>query len=248
MDLIASEDTRTTRKLLQRYDIHTPLTSYHQHSAGAKTGELAGRIEAGGSVALVSEAGTPAISDPGHELIRLCIQKNLRVIPVPGASAVITLLSAAGMNTSAFSFLGFPPRKAAERERFFAGLAGETRTMVFYESPNRIRPTLEAMRKGLGERRICLGRELTKLFEEIWRGSISEALAEFDERRPRGEFVLAVEGAAPIAPAALDAEQEYRRLIAEGLDDKAAVSALARATGWPRRDVYAAVLKWRGKK
>ncbi|MCC6485244.1 MAG: 16S rRNA (cytidine(1402)-2'-O)-methyltransferase [Armatimonadetes bacterium] len=247
-DLIASEDTRTTLKLLSHYDIHTPLTSYHQHSRGHKAADILHRIEKGASVALVSEAGTPAISDPGHELIRGCIEKELRVIPIPGASALITLLSAAGLSTSAFCFLGFPPRKTLERERFFETLSREPRTMVFYESPNRLRLTLEAMGRKLSGRHICLGRELTKMFEEIWRGTIEDALTEFGTRRPRGEFVVVVEGAAPDTTDVVEVEKEYRRLAAEGMDDKAAVTALANSTGWPRREVYAAILKWKGKK
>lgn len=245
-DLVAAEDTRTTAGMFSRYGIHTPLTSYHQHSGGAKAGSILKSLLEGKRVGLVSEAGTPGVSDPGHELIRLCIEHGIRVIPVPGASAVIALLSAAGLNTSAFVFLGFPPRKTSERLRYFQNLSSETRTSVFYESPNRIRPTLESMLQVMPDRRICIGRELTKLHEEIWRGTIAEAVAEFTERRPRGEFCVAVEGAAPGSTEAVDLEQEYRRLVSEGVDDKTAITQLARLSGRPRREVYAAVLEWKG--
>jgi len=248
-DLIASEDTRTALKLLNRFDIHTPVTSYHQHSGGRKSNELVDKIRDGAAVALISEAGTPAISDPGHELIQACIDEGIRVVPIPGVSAVISLLSAAGLNTSAFIFLGFPPRKTGERRKYFQDLSTEARTMVFYESPNRIRDTLGSIAQAFGEdRRVVIGREMTKLFEEIWRGTVSDCVIEFTDRRPRGEFALAVAGAHPVSNENVDLEQEYRRLIAEGMDDKSVLAALSRLSGWPRREVYAAILKWKGKK
>ncbi len=247
-DVIASEDTRTTLKLLARYDIHTPLVSYHQHSGGARARELIGRIRSGGSVALVSEAGTPGISDPGHELIRGCVEEGLPVHPVPGACALVAFLSAAGLNTSSFIFAGFPPRKPGERLRFFQDLAAETRTVIFYESPGRVRATLEAMAAALPGRRVCVGRELTKLHEEFLRGTVEDVLAVFCERRPRGEFVIGIEGAPVSEGTADNLEQEYRLLASQGVDDRTAVSLLARKSGRPRREVYAAVLQWKGKR
>lgn len=247
-DVIASEDTRTTLKLLSRFDIHTPLVSYHQHSGGARARELVERVRAGGAVALVSEAGTPGISDPGHELIRGCIAEGLPVFPVPGPCALVAFLSAAGLNTSAFVFAGFPPRKPGERLRFFQDLASETRTVVFYESPGRIRATLETIAEALPGRRVCIGRELTKLHEEFLRGPVEEVLHVFEERRPRGEFVVGLEGAPVAVGASLDLEQEYHLLMSQGVDDKAAVSLLARKSGRPRREIYAAVLQWKGKR
>lgn len=246
-DLIAAEDTRTALKLLSHFDIHTPVTSYHQHSGGRKTGEILERIAAGENVAMISEAGTPGISDPGHELIRGCIEQGFRVSPVPGACAIVTLLSCCGVNTSAFIFLGFAPRKPGDRCRFFQSLASETRTMVLYESPNRMRETLSAMLEAWGDRKVFLGRELTKLHEEIWRGGLREAVDEFTDRRPRGEFVIAAEGAAPQEQPAADLEQEFHRLLDEGTDERTAISALAKLSGLPRREVYAAVLRWKGK-
>lgn len=247
-DLIACEDTRTTLKLLSHFGIQKPVTSYHQHSGGKKAADLLAEIAGGRNVALVSEAGTPGISDPGHELIAACIEAGFRVAPVPGASAVVTLLPVSGLNTSAFVFLGFPPRKPGERSRYFAGLSAQTMTMVFYESPNRVRPTLEAMLAAWGPRRVALGRELTKLHEEIWRGDLAEAAAEFSERRPRGEFVIAVEGASGVRAECGDLEEEYRLLVANGLDDKAAVAVLAKSSGLPRRQVYSLILEWKGKR
>jgi 16S rRNA (cytidine1402-2'-O)-methyltransferase len=247
-DVIASEDTRTTLKLLSRFDIHTPLVSYHQHSGGERARELVARIRSGGSVALVSEAGTPGISDPGHELVRGCLEEGLPVVPVPGACALVAFLSAAGLNTSSFVFAGFPPRKPGERLRFFQSLSSETRTVVFYESPGRIRATLEAVAEALPGRRVCLGRELTKLHEEFIRGSVEEVLEVFRERRPRGEFVVGLEGAPVAGGGSADLEQEYHLLVSQGMDDRAAVALLARKSGRPRREVYAAVLQWKGKR
>ena len=147
-------------------DSHRPVTSYHQHSGGKKAGDLLAEIGRGKNVALVSEAGMPGISDPGHELIAACIAAGIQVIPIPGACALITLLPVSGLNTSAFVFQGFPPRKPGERARFFEGLRQETRTLLFYESPNRVRATLEAMLDAWGDRPVALGRELTKLHED----------------------------------------------------------------------------------
>ncbi len=247
-DLIACEDTRTTLKLLSRYDIHRPVTSYHQHSGGKKAGDLLAEIGRGKNVALVSEAGMPGISDPGHELIAACIAAGIQVIPIPGACALITLLPVSGLNTSAFVFQGFPPRKPGERARFFEGLRQETRTLLFYESPNRVRATLEAMLDAWGDRPVALGRELTKLHEEVWRGGLGEAVAEFTERRPRGEFVIAVAGAAQQAENVGDIEKEYLSLVSNGLDDKAAIAVLVKSSGLTRRQVYALVLQWKGKR
>jgi len=244
--LIASEDTRTTIKLLSHFDIHTPLTSYHQHSAGRKAQDLVRRIQKGESIALVSEAGTPGISDPGSDLVRMCVEAGCLVTALPGACAMVHFLACAGLNSTSFVFLGFPPRKPGDRARFFQGLSSETRTMVLYESPNRVRPTLAAISRAMPGRQVSLGRELTKMHEEFWRGSIEDALEEFTLRRPRGEFVLGLAGAEPVSPESVDLEEEYRRLASEGLSDKDAIAALARRSGLPRREVYAAVVKWKG--
>ncbi len=248
-DLIASEDTRTTMKLLSRYGIHTSLTSYHQHSDGRKTRDILDLVSAGKNVALVSESGTPVISDPGHELIRGCIALGATVVPIPGCNALITLLSAAGLNTSVFIFLGFPPRATAQRKRYFEALASETRTMIFHESPNRLVASLSSMLEQWGDRYVCLGRELTKLHEEIWRGSLQDAVIEFGERRrPRGECVIGVEGAAAHVDDGRNLQEDYRKLISEGMDDKSAITALAKLSGWSRSKVYQVVLEWKGKR
>lgn len=246
-DLIAAEDTRTAAKLLSHFDIHTPVTSYHQHSQSAKAKWLVDKIESGQSVALISEAGTPGISDPGRELIDLCIKAGIPVSPVPGASALVAFLSCAGLNTAAFVYVGFPPRKPGDLKRWFESLASESRTIVFYESPNRLRATLELLHEVLGNRNLCLGRELTKLFEEFWRGTASEAVQEFTERRPRGEFVVGIEGAKPTLARLEEILKEYHKLIEEGEGEKAVISHLAKQYGWPRREIYAAVLKLKGK-
>jgi len=188
VDLIAAEDTRVTRKLLSRYDIKTPTTPYHQHSAGAKARELIDLLKAGRDVALVSDAGTPGISDPGHELIALAIEAGIPLVFVPGPNAIIMALVVSGLSTTHFAFDGFPPRRAGERRAFFKSLAADRRTLVFYESPSRLVQTLSVMLEELGDRRVAVLREATKVFEEVFRGSISDAIAEFSKRKPKGEI------------------------------------------------------------
>jgi 16S rRNA (cytidine1402-2'-O)-methyltransferase len=237
VDLIAAEDTRTTRVLLRKYEIRTRLVSYNEHNMRRRTPELLAAL-ATGDIALVSEAGTPGVSDPGHELIDAAIAAGFPVVPIPGPSAVVAALVASGLSMRQFTFLGFLPRRAGERRRALSAAAREPRTTVFFESPHRLRATLEAMRETLGDRRLAVCRELTKTFEEIFRGTASEALAHFQE--PRGEFTIVVEGVASEADHASESEvrAELDRLRASGSSAKDAVGALAAAFGSPKREVY----------
>jgi 16S rRNA (cytidine1402-2'-O)-methyltransferase len=194
VDVIAAEDTRVTCHLLDHFEIRTPLTSYQQHSGGRKAQALLQRLLAGQSVALVSDAGMPGISDPGHELIRLAIDAGVSVVPAPGATALVAALAGCGLSTFRFFFHGFPPRDAAERAAFLESLRGAPDTLVFYESPRRLRATLRDLLSALGDRQAVVARELTKPEEEFARGRLSDLIARFRARAPAGQCVVLVEG------------------------------------------------------
>ena len=189
--LIAAEDTRTTRHLLNAHNIKTPLTSYHEHSKRAKLDYLLNYLEKE-DLALVSEAGTPGLSDPGYELIVAAIERGISVVPIPGASAVITALVVSGLPTDQFLYLGFLPRRKGQRQRLFSSIVDEPRTIVAFETPHRLRKALSDIEEILGNRRLSVCRELTKVHEEIFRGRVSQAREHFAE--PRGEFSLVIEG------------------------------------------------------
>jgi 16S rRNA (cytidine1402-2'-O)-methyltransferase len=189
--LIAAEDTRTTRHLLDAYNIKTPLTSYHEHSKRAKLDYLLDYLEKE-DLALVSEAGMPGLSDPGYELIVAAIEHGIPVVPVPGASAVITALAVSGLPTDQFLYVGFLPRRKGQRQRLLSSIVDEQRTIVAFETPHRLREALSDIEEILGNRRLSVGRELTKVHEEIFRGRVSQAREHFTE--PRGEFSLVIEG------------------------------------------------------
>ena len=189
--LIAAEDTRTTRHLLNAYNIKTPLTSYHEHSKGAKLDYLLDYLEKE-DLALVSEAGMPGLSDPGYDLIVAAIARGICVVPIPGASAVITALVVSGLPTDQFLYVGFLPRRKGQRQRLLSSIVDEPRTIVAFETPHRIRETLSDIEEILGDRRLSVCRELTKVHEEIFRGRVSQAREHFAE--PRGEFSLVIEG------------------------------------------------------
>jgi 16S rRNA (cytidine1402-2'-O)-methyltransferase len=241
VDLIAAEDTRTTRKLLSHYDIHTPLTSYNDRNKRAKTPYLLEQLGRG-DVALVSEAGTPTISDPGQELVVAAYALGARVVPVPGPSVVTAALAAAGLPSRTFTYLGFLPRQPGARRRLLRSVAERPETLVAFEAPHRLRDSLADMREELGDRPIAVCRELTKLYEEVFRGSISEALERFAE--PRGEFTLVVAGAEPsqrpgdAAESEARAREEMRRLRGRGATAQEAVGLLSRRYGVPRRRLY----------
>jgi 16S rRNA (cytidine1402-2'-O)-methyltransferase len=238
--LIAAEDTRTTRKLLSHYNIPARTLSYNEHSMKGRTPQILAALETG-DVAFASEAGTPGVSDPGFELARAAIEAGHNVVAVPGASALLTALSASGLPMREFTFLGFLPRRSSERHKLFESLKDDRRTLVAFESPRRVRKTLEDMLAALGDRQIAAARELTKVYEEVFRGALSEALAHFAE--PRGEFTIVVAGAtvgagraAPLPEA--EVIKQLQRLRAAGARGREAARRVSAETGWPQRDVY----------
>lgn len=194
VNLIAAEDTRRTLQLLDHYDIHTPLTSYFDGNQGSKGKKLIARLKAGESIALVSEAGTPTISDPGHRLVVQCIDAKVNIIPIPGTTACITAASVAGLPLNAFVFEGFLSSKSGKRRRQLTDVCEEKRTLIFYESPHRLMLFLQDALEILGDRHTVVARELTKKFEEIFRGVVSEAIRKFEAIPPRGEFTILIEG------------------------------------------------------
>jgi len=243
VSLIAAEDTRHTLKLLNAYGIKTPLTSYYEHNKLTKLEYILESLERG-DVALVSDAGTPGIADPGHELIAAAVARGFRVEAVPGPSAVMAALAVSGLPTAEFRFVAFLPRKVSDRRAAIEKLSTETATLVFLEAPHRLRATLAAMIEELGDRQAAVCRELTKLHEEVFRGSLTAALEHFVD--PRGEFVLVVEGAKTVEVAPVlddDIRKEIRRLKSQGIAAKEATMRLAEATGLSRRELYAAWLK-----
>lgn len=238
--LIAAEDTRKTRLLLKRHGIKTPVTSYHRDNEKAKLGYILSRL-ADHDVALVSEAGTPGLNDPGYRLIVSAIERGIQVIPVPGASVVVTALAVSGLPTDQFTYLGFLPRRSGERRRFLESVAAEPRTLVALEAPHRLAASLADIAQVLGDRRIAVCRELTKLHEEIFRGTVRQAQQHFTQ--PRGEFTLVIEGVHAPTKSDSDIEAELRRLRERGLSGREAASQVARAHGLPRRRVYQLWLK-----
>jgi len=267
--LIAAEDTRQTRKLLNHYKINTPLTSYHRHSATAKEDRLLAELLAGRDVALVSDAGMPGISDPGEQLVVRVVEEGIRVVPVPGPSAVTTALVVSGLPTNRFVFEGFLPRQGKARRQRLADLAKESRTMVFYEAPHRLLATLTDLHALMGNRQVAVVREVTKLHEEVLRCSLAEAAAHFTAQAPRGELTLVVAGrpggesigaktggqGAQVAegsflsdnPGGLDLAEAVTALVQAGRDGMPDIKALARRYGVPKREVYAMALAEREK-
>ena len=237
VSLIAAEDTRTTRKLLAHYDIRARLVSYNEHNKAARTPRLLAALR-DGDVALVSEGGTPVISDPGQDLVTAALEARFTVTPIPGPSAVTAALAVSGLSTRQFTYLGFLPRRTGERRRLFASLRDDPRTIVAFESPHRLLRSLSDMHAEWDDRRIAVCRELTKLFEEVFRGSISEALEQFADR-PRGEFTLVVEGSTgPAAPDFEEARRDLRQRRSDGEPAKRAVAEVAQRYGLPHRQVY----------
>ena len=194
VDLIAAEDTRHTRRLLTHYEIHVPLTSYFEGNQIQKGEKLTARLKAGESVALVSDAGTPTISDPGYRLLAQCIEANIPIIPIPGPSACIAAASVAGLPLHNFVFEGFLSPKSGRRKRQLADLCEESRTLIFYESPHRVIVFLRDVLEVFGDRRISIARELTKKFEEVFRGTVTEAIQKLQATPPRGEFTIVIAG------------------------------------------------------
>ena len=249
VDLIAAEDTRHTRKLLAHYAITTRLTSYHDHAEATKTPKLIALLHAGKNVALVSDAGTPGISDPGYRLVNAAAEAGLRVVPVPGPSMVTALLSVGGLPTDRFAFEGFLPAKQSRRRRVLHALRREPRTLVLYESPHRLLDCLADLAAELGDRRVVVGREVTKQFEEILRGPISEVAATLGQRRVKGEVALLVEGwhGEEELAAGPSAEDLMRQLLADGTALKEAARTVGETCGLSGREAYALGLRLKAK-
>ena len=237
--LIAAEDTRHTARLLQHYSIHTPCLSYHEHNKLARLEQVLAALEAG-DVALVSDAGTPALNDPGFELVRAVLSAGHQVSPVPGACAPIAALVASGLPTDTFLYLGYLPRRQVERRRLLQSIAALPYTLIFLETPHRLLEALHDLSALLGDRQVAVGRELTKLHEEIFRGSLQQALAHFATQPPRGEFTLVIAG--HIAAAQPWSEERLTAVLqqAQGRAEKPAALArrLAAESGWPKNEIY----------
>lgn len=244
VDVVAAEDTRHTRKLLTHFDIHTPLVSYHEHNKLGRGPELIERLLAGESIACVSDAGMPGISDPGSHLAMLAIEAGITVTPVPGANAGLSALIASGLDTTEFHFIGFLSKQKKNRLETLARIKPIQGTLIFYESPHRLKDTLGELLDVLGDRRIVAARELTKKFEEFRRGTITELIAFYKEEAPRGEFTLIVNGAgeeeARVEEETIDmtVEEELILLIENGTEKKEAIRQVARRRNMPKREVY----------
>ncbi|MGD0780259.1 MAG: 16S rRNA (cytidine(1402)-2'-O)-methyltransferase [Dehalococcoidales bacterium] len=240
--LIAAEDTRKTRRLLTDYDIKTPMTSYYEHNKLTKLDYILDQLKEA-DVALVSEAGMPGISDPGYELIAAASRQNISVIPIPGPSAITTALAISGLPTDRFTFIGFLPSKAAARRKALEKIASEPGTIIALEAPHRLAAALEDIIETLGDRRIAICREMTKLHEEIFRGTLGEAIKHFTN--PRGEFTLVIEGkSAKEKPSMTDAvERQLHEMYLGGATAKEAVASVAGETGLKRKELYQTWLK-----
>ena len=249
-DLIACEDTRQTQKLLTHFDIQKRMVSYHEHNEITRAAELVIDLEQGAKVALVSDAGTPAISDPGHRLVSLCVRHGIHVVPVPGASAFVAALAASGMPAEEFAFIGFLPSRPTERRKSLRALAAEPRTLALYEAPHRLLDTLEDAFEILGNRPAVIAREVTKLYEEFLRGHLEDLLESVRKKAPRGEITLLIAPAdgqithsVPDADAAVPLARRVDELVKErGIDRKAALKVAARERGLTRREAYKQLL------
>ena len=245
--LIAAEDTRVTRKLLTHFDIHTPMTSYFEHNKLNKLEAILAALGTG-DVALVSDAGTPAVNDPGYELVRAALEAGHEVCPVPGPSAPMAALVASGLPTDAFLYLGYLPRKKTERQNFIGRVEDLTYTLIFFETPHRLVDSLGDLEATLGDRRIAIARELTKRYEEIWRGKVSEAREYFVVNEPRGEFTLVLEGK---TNSGKQKWSEDHLLIAIKLGIKlgespsALAKRVAQESGWEKKEVYKRIISLR---
>lgn len=241
VDLIAAEDTRHTGKLLQHFQIQTPQISYYQHNSQKRIPDIVTTLQQGKAIALVTDAGMPGISDPGCELVQACIEANISIVPIPGATAAIAALSASGLPTDAFVFVGFLPLKSKARSQILQSLQAETRTLLFYEAPHRIVQTLQDLASHLGEdRQVVVAREITKRYEDFWRGTLADAIASHCQTLPKGEYTIVLAGNTDTekswSPAAI--KTELQQLLAQGYSRSQASRQLAAATNLPRREIY----------
>lgn len=239
VDLIAAEDTRHTARLLQHYGIHTPCLSYHEHNKLTRLDRVLAALDAG-DVALVSDAGTPALNDPGYELVRAALTAGHNVSPIPGACAPVAALVASGLPTDTFLYLGYLPRRQVERRRVLQDIATLPHTLIFLETPHRLLEALSDLIDQIGDRSIAVARELTKLHEEIYRGKLSEAISHFTTQSPRGEFTLVIAGYT--ASPARWSEEHLRGVLRKAQESPEKPAALARRlateSGWPKGEVY----------
>lgn len=250
-DLIAAEDTRNSMRLLNHFEIKTPLTSYHEHNKIEKAYYLVEKMKAGQNVALITDAGTPGISDPGEELVCICYKEGIEVASVPGAAACITALIMSGQKTRRFAFEAFLPAEKKERAKILKEMERETRTLILYEAPHRIRKTLKELYEALGERSLTICREMTKKFEEKRKTTLSEAIAFYDEHEARGEFVLVIAGKSRDAIEEeekkaweeVPLEEHMARYEARGMERKAAMKAVAKDRGIRKSEVYQGLLE-----
>jgi 16S rRNA (cytidine1402-2'-O)-methyltransferase len=249
VDLIAAEDTRRTRQLLSHYGIHKPLVSYHAYNRRRREDSLLEELRSGKSIALVTDAGTPGISDPGEPLVRRAIQESIPLVPIPGPSALVAALSVSGLPTESFLFYGFLPAKPSARQKFLLSLKHRPETLIFYESPKRLRSFLEDAFRMLGERQVMVAREMTKVFEEVYRGILSEVLRELGEEEIKGEVTIVLEGSTLLAGVGGPAIEEALELYycEMGLPMKKAVDRVAEELGVSKRDVYRESLRVKSK-
>ncbi len=246
VDLIAAEDTRRTLGLLNHLEIEKPLTSYFEHNKKEKGEYLINEMKNGKNIALVSDAGTPAISDPGEDLVKMCAEAGIEVVPVPGAVAGINALITSGFSTQRFTFEGFLTVNKRGRTQHLKSLVDEQRTMIFYEAPHKLMSTLRDMLETFGDRRIALCRELTKIHEEIYRTTFAEAIARYEENPPRGEFVIVIEGKKAEELASekeaiwqkMSVSDHVEMYIKDGMTEKDALKAVAKDRGVSKRDIY----------
>ena len=251
VDLIAAEDTRQSVKLLNHFDIKTPLTSYYEHNKDVKGPQLIKLLQEGKDIALVTDAGMPGISDPGEDLIKLCYENNVTVTVVPGPTAVVTALVLSGLNSRSYIFEGFLPRNKKQRAEVLERLVDESRTTVFYEAPHHLVDTLDSIYKTVGDRNIAVARELTKKHETVNRGAVGEVLEYFKENEPKGEFVLVLEGKDKekikedkIASfEEMTIEEHFNMYIEQGMSEKDDMKQVAKDRGIGKRDVYAYIKK-----
>ncbi|MDR0380736.1 MAG: 16S rRNA (cytidine(1402)-2'-O)-methyltransferase [Oscillospiraceae bacterium] len=246
VDFIAAEDTRVTLKLLNHMGVKKPLVSYYEHNRRESGARIAARVAAGETAALVTDAGTPAISDPGEDLVALCAGQGIAVVALPGPCALVTALAVSGLPAGRFCFEGFLAMNKKSRRAHLAALRAETRTMIFYEAPHKLPHTLADLLEALGDRRAAVCRELTKRHEEVWRTTLHEAAAHYAEHAPRGEFVLVVEGrpdTPPPSPSLASAVEQAKEELSGGVSLRDAARRAAERTGLSRSAVYAALVK-----
>lgn len=251
VDLIAAEDTRNSIKLLNHFDIHTPMTSYHEYNKVEKAYALVEKMKQGQNIALITDAGTPAISDPGEVLVKICQEEGVTVTSLPGPAALIVALTLSGLSTRRFCFEGFLPTDKKQRKMILEDLMTESRTIIMYEAPHHLKGTLKELRDALGDRKITLCRELTKKFETILPTTIEQALAMYESEDPRGEYVLVIEGKSlqeqleekQAKTRELSIEEHMERFISQGIDRKEAMKLVAKERGVSKRDIYQYLLE-----